>query len=883
MSRGKHRSQGSNQRRTTFVLVALLALAFALALVPGGASAAPPPTGSADLDQCANGSLSAPTVPACNPNEWVNGNLGASKAHYLEGDSIPYRMKFGSLATGAFLHSVTIEWDTTKSSKHALDYLTSFDRTVTTANPCVGVAGCSLAVFDTEAIPKDPQVDNGAGSPITQLPGVFTLFGGTITSISGPPAYTYHDGAGFVGDKSARIQINFTTTVANPVLAWGGHIATRQNWGATNSAVAIPGSPYHMRLIDLDGGGGNQDRSLSTEAVIFPASVTIIKDAVPDDAQDFVFATTGGLTPTPFSLDDDSNATLSNTQVFSNILITTNTGNDYTVTETPVSHWDLTFPAATCVVTTPNGGSTSHSTTAWTINLREGEDVTCTFVNTHTVSSPTIATTLSSGTGVIGDFVHDSSSITGATEDAGGTVTYTVYTDNACTLGARDAGTKDVTNHIVPDSDALQFNSAGTFYWQAVYSGDPNNSGATSTCTSEQLVIAPNSPTLSTTPSEDTGVITDVLTDTATLSGTTVGAGTTIDFYLFAPGDDCNLTGTGAVYSSTGVPVNGDDTYSSTDGTESGDNTATEAGIYHWVAIYTGDANNEDAHSGCDEEPVDISPNSPTLSTTPDPTSGAIGDELNDSADLDGETAGATGNITFYLFAPGDDCSDLTSAVYTEVVASSGGSASTTGGGSGDNTATEAGTYHWKAVYEGDDNNAGDSSDCADEPVIIENNVESQITPTSTTCADFNSGAETLDTVNYSVRNGKITQVDPGVFFYWIKVDAAAGSNTFTINQDTPTSAFNVFFRMASGSAVFTSNCVKVNGAHITDDANGDVTIQFNASSAGTYIIGIKYSTGAVKGANAPSPTTVRYTFETSDSGGVIPGSLQGLDLKKKA
>ncbi|MES2088834.1 MAG: hypothetical protein V4532_02440, partial [Pseudomonadota bacterium] len=50
----------------------------------------------------------------------------------------------------------------------------------------------------------------------------------------------------------------------------------------------ISGSPYHMRLVDLDGSGGNQDRSLSADAVTFPGSITIIKDAVPNNAQDFV-------------------------------------------------------------------------------------------------------------------------------------------------------------------------------------------------------------------------------------------------------------------------------------------------------------------------------------------------------------------------------------------------------------------------------------------------------------------------------------------------------------------------------------------------------------------------------------------------------------------
>jgi uncharacterized repeat protein (TIGR01451 family) len=70
------------------------------------------------------------------------------------------------------------------------------------------------------------------------------------------------------------------------------------------------------------------------------------------------------------------------------------------------------------------------------------------------------------------------------------TVTYTVYSDSACTLNPRDAGTKTVVAGTVPDSDTLTFNSAGTFYWQAVYSGDANNDAASSDCASEALVVS---------------------------------------------------------------------------------------------------------------------------------------------------------------------------------------------------------------------------------------------------------------------------------------------------------------------------------------------------------------------------------------------------------
>src|SRR5207248_893193 len=131
------------------------------------------------------------------------------------------------------------------------------------------------------------------------------------------------------------------------------------------------------------------------------------------------------------------------------------------------------------------------------ITLAAGDAVDCTYTN-HLTLSPTIATTLSESTGAIGDQVHDSATLTGASADAGGTVTYTVYSNSLCTQNPQDAGTKTVTNHLVPDSDGITFATAGDYYWQAVYSGDADNNGNTSACTSEHLVVNKLQPGVST-------------------------------------------------------------------------------------------------------------------------------------------------------------------------------------------------------------------------------------------------------------------------------------------------------------------------------------------------------------------------------------------------
>ena len=60
------------------------------------------------------------------------------------------------------------------------------------------------------------------------------------------------------------------------MLAWGGHISSRLDWGAPNAASDISGSPYHTRIISLDGKAGNQDRSLKTAAISFVPSCEVL-------------------------------------------------------------------------------------------------------------------------------------------------------------------------------------------------------------------------------------------------------------------------------------------------------------------------------------------------------------------------------------------------------------------------------------------------------------------------------------------------------------------------------------------------------------------------------------------------------------------------------
>jgi hypothetical protein len=128
-----------------------------------------------------------------------------------------------------------------------------------------------------------------------------------------------------------------------------------------------------LRYVDLDLDEGEIQNCTFTNSA--SGSITIIKDAVPNDAEDFSFSTTGGLTPSTFDLDDDGDNgnTLSNTRLFSSVA-----PGMYTVTEGAETGFDLTNLACSGGA----GTSTDLGMRKATIDLGAGENVTCTFTNT---------------------------------------------------------------------------------------------------------------------------------------------------------------------------------------------------------------------------------------------------------------------------------------------------------------------------------------------------------------------------------------------------------------------------------------------------------------------------------------------------------------------
>jgi hypothetical protein len=294
-------------------------------------------------------------------------------------------------------------------------------------------------------------------------------------------------------------------------------------------------------------------------------------------------------------------------------------------------------------------------------------------------------------------------------------VTYSVYSGEACSGTALDSDTKTVTNGVVPNSKSFSvFTSAGKYSFQAVYSGDPNNDGATSDCKTEILTVK-TGPTIETAVSPSTIILggsPDSASDTATLDGGFDPTGT-ITFNAYGPSDTAVCTLGSEVFTDT-VDVNGNGPYTS------GAFTPSAAGKYWWVASYSGDDNNDPASDSCGAQYEVLAVEPPSglalIVTVLDPSTITLGDSATDTATLSGGVD-PTGTITFNVYGPSDTAVCTGTAVFTSAVTVDHGNGDYK---SGSFTPSSAGKYWWVASYSGDDNDNPTSDACGNELLTVE-------------------------------------------------------------------------------------------------------------------------------------------------------------------
>ncbi len=334
------------------------------------------------------------------------------------------------------------------ASSISLNGTTTLSFTLT--NPAVNTVALTGVAF-TDSLPS---------GLVIATPNGFTGFcgGGTITATAGSSSVSL-SGANLAVNSSCTFSMNVLGTAAGVKNNTTGAVTSTNGGTGTTATASLTVNQATPTLTTTASGpvvvGGNiTDTAHLSGGYALTGTITYSVYAPGDTS------CTSALTPAPTS------ATVSGAGNY--------TSGNFATTAAGSYRWIAHYSGDTnnVAVNTACNDSSENST-----------------VNQAT---PTLSTALVPSNPVVGQPVYDTATLSGATNNAGGTVTYTVYTDSSCSSIYSTTGnpsTVTVTNGSVPNSNSITFGSAATYYWQAVYSGDSNNQSTASTCNSETSAV----------------------------------------------------------------------------------------------------------------------------------------------------------------------------------------------------------------------------------------------------------------------------------------------------------------------------------------------------------------------------------------------------------
>jgi len=673
--------------------------------------------------------------------------------------------KFTYLSSAAGTDTVTASYvdpfcGTHSASPATVTWVLSGPSITTQATPTAITVGTSITVGDTATFHGATVAPTGSvaftlysDSACTMTTGVngsgtITTTGGVstasyMTTWSAPATGTYYWRASYAGDGSNS---PFTTGCND----------------ANELIVVGPGSP-----------------TIATQAS--PATITVGSTVMVSDTA--TFASTTSVPPSGsvfFTLYSDSACTIS-TGVSGPGTIATSAG---VSTAKYMTTW--TAPAIGTyywIASYPGDANNNRFTTGCN---DPNESITVSPV------SPSIITQAVPSSTIVGTpiTVSDTATFQSTTSSVAptGSVTFTLYSDSACTIPAGVSGSGHINSSGGVSSAMFSgpwtAPATGTYYWQANYGGDANNNPFTTSCNSanELIVVNPGSPSITTDagPTVTTVGTATSVGDTATFHNTTLVPPTgSVTFTLYSD-NNCTL--------STGI--SGPAVIATSNGVSSASFattwTAPATGTYFWRANYNGDANNNAFTTGCGDtnELIAVSPESPTMTTQANPTAVTTGTSITvgDTATFHNASIAPTGAVTFTLYSD-NTCMTTTGisgpGVITTTNSVSSANYSTTW------TAPAPGTYYWVASYAGDQNNNAFTTGCTDanESVTVSPASSGGGGPTQdpTTVTTFLRGGGNSGT-NVSVPPG--TPVTDLATLSGLNATSSSGTMTYNVYAD---------------------------------------------------------------------------------------------------
>jgi uncharacterized repeat protein (TIGR01451 family) len=336
---------------------------------------------------------------------------------------------------------------------------------------------------------NNPAEDNGDNESVTSVKASPSIV--TNASTSSDPAVvgtdTTCDSATLSGSYKGTGTITFSLTAPDNTTSQVGSPVTVDKDGTYDSPscpLLTQVGPYTWHAVYSGDSlnNGAEDNGANESITSVKASPMIVTNAT---------VTGGGVVGTGTTCDS---ATLSGSYKGTGTITFSLTAPDNTTSQvgSPVTvDKDGTYQSPSCPLLTQVGTYTWHAVYSGDSLNNGAEDNGANESVTSIPTSPSITTEQDPASGSVGDTYKDKATLTGTyQQDGSGSITWTLYATNDCSGDPVGKDSVKVSGDGTFETPTgVTVSSAGTYYWVAQFSGDPNNGSAKSGCADEPVTV----------------------------------------------------------------------------------------------------------------------------------------------------------------------------------------------------------------------------------------------------------------------------------------------------------------------------------------------------------------------------------------------------------
>src|SRR5262245_3434546 len=157
------------------------------------------------------------------------------------------------------------------------------------------------------------------------------------------------------------------------------------------------------------------------------------------------------------------------------------------------------------------------------------------------------------------------------------------------------------------------------------------------------------------------------------------------------------------------------------------------------------------------------------------------------------------------------------------------------------------------------------------------------LTHTSATCSSFMDGTadDLVDAdIHWALKNGCISTISPGVFFYYTMVKAPSANFTINVVQTKDNPAFPFISSNQGQVSQYDANCSSL--ASGVETSPGQCSVAVTGATVGQmYVVSVKYALKDLLGVCMPDSIGAHYDFLTQVNGVTVDKDPDGITIGK--